>query len=241
MEERLSACGGRAPERKSAPLSTRHVSSTGQRLNGTNRVLVAMTGGFTNNYRKPEGLTIDRGQVINAVLMHDRDALVMVEAGGGIRVINLKRSTITLPGVGQIANPREDLVAFSRLIQWCQQNRATTFQTQLLAFADEILIDPSRASGKLAERRLLALVSHKKTGEVRHIIFNMRKPHSLFDLTRKAFHVLKVRDLKIEALLNLDTGGQDVIELYDERRRVVSEVEGRLGTGQTTNLLVYQR
>ena len=72
-----------------------------------------------------------------------------------------------------------------------------------------------------------------------HAIFNIREPHSLADLAAKACHILEVRHLKVEALLNLDTGGQDVMQLYDEQRRVVPQVTGRLGTGQTTNLLVY--
>jgi hypothetical protein len=213
-----------------------------QRLRAMPKRMIAMTGGFTNNYQKPEGLTIDHGTLVNAVIMHDRDALVLVERGGGIRVLDLDRPVIKLPnstGMLEIENPRGSLIAFSELLDWARRTQATVFQTQLLAYSDALLIDPAKASGTVAERRLLALTTDKKTGAVTHVIFNVRKPHPLADISGKAFGLLQARGLKVEALLNLDTGGQDVMEVSNETGQVVPGIAGRLPLTQTTNLLVY--
>ena len=213
-----------------------------RRLQAKTRPMLAMTGGFTNNYQKAEGLTIDHGTLVNAVIMHDRDGLVLVEPSGGIRVLNLDRPTIKLPnnpGMLEIANPRSSLIAYSNLLEWAARTKATVFQTQLLAYSDDLLIDPAKASSTLAERRLLALATDKKSGAVSHIVFNVRTPHALADIAAKAFGLIQSRGLKVEALLNLDTGGQDVMEVYDERGQVVGGISGRLPVNQTTNLLVY--
>ncbi|MBU6303398.1 MAG: hypothetical protein KGS60_17765 [Verrucomicrobia bacterium] len=213
-----------------------------RRFRAKPRPMIAMTGGFTNNYQKAEGLTIDHGSLVNAVIMHDRDGLVLVERGGGIRVLNLDRPTIKLPdlsGMLEIENPRGSLVAFSELLDWAGRTRATVFQTQLLAYSDALLIDPAKASGTVAERRLLGLTTDRKSGAVTHVIFNVRRPHALADISAKAFGLLQSRGLKVEALLNLDTGGQDVMEVYDEKGQVLAGITGRLPISQTTNLVVY--
>lgn len=214
------------------------------RQNG--RVLLAATGGFTNNYSIPEGLSVEEGRLVNAVLMPDRHGLVLVQPSGGIRVLNLKRSRIDLPrrngrGTQTIRNPLESLIDYSRLIQWCRRERATVFQTQLMAFSDTLLIDPGRASRETAERRMLALVRNRKDNSLHHVIFDIPTPQTLYDISAEILAILHARNFKVEALLNLDTGGQNVLYVYDDRGVNIQPLVGTRPSQQATNLLLYTR
>lgn len=208
------------------------------------RLLVAATGGFTNDYQQPEGLAVENGAIANAVLMPDRHALVVVERNGGIRVINLTRKDVNLPlGINTsrvIANPLRDITAYADLITWCRTEKATVFQTQLLAFSDSMLINPLRASTTTAERRLLALVTDTKTEAVYHVIFDVPTPYALYQISLEVVRMLHARGFKVEALMNLDTGGQNVLYVYDDRGNTIHDVKGTRGSQETTNLILYR-
>jgi hypothetical protein len=58
------------------------------------------------------------------------------------------------------------------------------------------------------------------------------------------YHALQARGLHVEAVLNLDTGGQDVFYVYDPQGVNVpdangSAIRGSRGSHQTTSLLLY--
>ncbi|GAK61317.1 uncharacterized protein U27_01217 [Candidatus Vecturithrix granuli] len=208
-------------------------------------VILATTGGFTNIHNKPEGLTVDAGTIVNAVLMPDRDGLVIVHDSGGISVINLKRDTIKLSlnpqEVLTIENPLHSLIAYSKLLDWCRQRKATLFQTQLLAFSDQLLIDASKAKGQLRERRLLALIRDHKTADLHHVIIDLPTPHNLAVITKDIFDLLQSRGKKVEALLNLDVGSYNILEVYDHRGNALSSPKGPVPLNNATNLIVYTR
>jgi hypothetical protein len=224
----------------------------------TNHVAMVAAGGFTNSYGQPEGLTLQAGNVVNSVLMPDRHALVLIEPEGGIRVLSLRQERLELPlGANKtkaIENPLNNLLAYAELLEWCRTRKVTMFQTQLLAFSDKVLIDPGKAKPELRERRILALVSQDlaptKTSTVHHIIFNIVAPCNLADVSAELFATLKVRKMKIEALLNLDVGAYNILQSFDERGALLSytcPIVGHMhdllreqrdpSTG--TNLLVY--
>jgi hypothetical protein len=238
----------RRPRIRAAYAAT-DVQNQFQRARASGRLVLAATGGFTNNYTQPEGLSVEHGRIVNAVLMPDRDGLVIVQRSGGIRVVNLDRTSIRLPdrsgrGDRQISNPMRSLVSYSALLDWCRQQSATVFQTQLLAFSDTLLLDPQRSSDRKAERRFLVLARHRRTAEVYHIIINLPFPHTLYDGAAGVYHALQARGLYVEAVLNLDTGGQDVFYVYDTRGVNVPDangipIRGSRGSHQTTSLLLY--
>jgi hypothetical protein len=202
------------------------------------RVRVVMTGGFTNSYQQPEGLTIEEGKVVNAVLMPDRDGLVIVQRNGGIRVINLKdKNGFLLPNGGGKINPLNSIIDYAKLLKWSKSNRATLFQTQLLAFSDKILIDRRVAKNTSRERRLLALASNKKSGKVFHLVVNVRKGVSLASITEKTFDILKKRKYKVEAILNLDVGSFNIMEVYTLRGALM--LKAPVSIHKATNLLFY--
>lgn len=190
-----------------------------------NHVLAVVAGGFTNSFSQPEGLTLQSGNIVNSVLMPDRHALVLVEPEGGIRVLNLRQARIDLPlGANKtktIQNPLGNLLAYAELLEWCRARKVTMFQTQLLAFSDNLLIDVGKAKPELRERRILALVSEPASrgtqASIHHIIFNVVAPSNLAVISEELFSTLKSRKLKIEALLNLDVGAYNILQSFDDR------------------------
>ncbi len=208
-------------------------------------VALATTGGFTNVHRKPEGLTIENGTIVNAVLMPDRDGLVIVHKSGGISVINLKRTAIKLSlgsqAVLTIDNPLHSLIAYSKLLHWCKEHKATLFQTQLLAYSDRLLIDVGKARGQLRERRLLALVRDRSTSTLHHIIFDIPTPHNLAIIAKEVFDLLQRRQKKVEAILNLDVGSYNILRVFEPNGRLLPQPHGPVDINKATNLIIYTR
>ncbi|MEO0896736.1 MAG: hypothetical protein AAFY71_10085 [Bacteroidota bacterium] len=233
------------PKVKANYFAYQNVPAKFQRFKRNRPVLVAATAGFTNSQRQPEGLTVEKGNIVNAVIMHDRHGLVVVENSGGLRVINLKRKEIKLPiGGGKsetIQNPLTSLVAYSRLLQWCRNRKATLFQTQLLAFGDQLLINVSKAPMTERERRILVGFRDKKSKKLYHSIFNIKQPHSLAIIAEEIFMMVGNRNMKIEFMLNLDVGSYDILNVFDERGRRLNDVKGPVSINQATNLIVWSK
>jgi hypothetical protein len=231
------------PQLKANYLAAGNVSASYRELKGTHAVALFMTGGFTNSQRQPEGLTVDHGTIVNAVLMPDRHGLVIVEESGGIRVINLQRERIQLPmgpqNTVEIGNPFSSLTAYSSLLSWCRTRRATVFQTQLLVYGGELLIDPEKVKNQLRERRMLALASDRDTGAAHHIVFDITQAVRLDEPAVRLLELLSRRKLKVEALLNLDVGTYNILGVYDARRRLLPAPQGPVSIDRATNLLVY--
>lgn len=220
-------------------LADKDLVSKHTNIRQNNKMLLAASGGFTNDLRQPEGLTFQYGQIINAVLMPDRDGLVIVEETGGIRTCNIKKGFI-LPHLQKKIHPLSSLSDYIELVQWCRNSHVTAFQTQLLALGDELLISPKKAPKERRERRLLATVS-SASGEVEHIIFNFTSGKNLAIVTIEIFEALQKRRKKVEAILNLDVGNFNVLEVYDINGNPIPEVRGTKNVNTATNLLVYSK
>lgn len=209
------------------------------------QVVLAMTGGFTNTLGQPEGLTVEGGNIVNAVLMPDRHGLIIVHDSGGISVVNLRSSTIKLPmsatEVLEIKNPLQSLIAYSQLLDWCKKYKATLFQTQLLAFSDQLMIDVGKAKSQLRERRILTLVRDKNTGELHHIVFDITASYNLAMITQDIFDLCVSRGKKIEAILNLDVGSYNILNVFDTRGNLLSCPQGPVSISNATNLIVYTK
>ncbi len=237
----------RRPTMKSTYFAHGNVSTQYQQWASRHKKIpvLATTGGFTNIHRKPEGLTIENGQIVNAVLMPDRDGLVIVHKGGGISVVNLERTTIKLSlgtqTVLTIENPLQSLIAYSKLLHWCSDHKATLFQTQLLAYSNDLLIDVAKAKGQLRERRLLALIRDAKTSELHHVVLDIPTPHNLAIIAKDIFNLLKSREKNVEALLNLDVGSYNILQVFNEQGKVLAVPQGPVGITKATNLIVYTR
>jgi hypothetical protein len=204
-------------------------------------VVLATTGGYTTSNAsgvKPDGFTVQNGELSNAILLHDRQGLVLF-AKGGIRVLDLK-SKITLPNGDVLESPYNSILSYSKLLNWCKTNKATIFQSHLLAYSDSILINPSKAPSTQRERRLLALFSDKQ-GNVIHAIFDIREPYDLAVITQEIFNIIASRKLKVEGIVNLDTGSYNILNIFDERGNIVKEVMAPVSISDATNLIIYYK
>lgn len=233
------------PHLKAKYFAYQNVSNKFYQFKQQEEVILATTGGFTNSFHQPEGLTVENGNIVNAVLMHDRHGLVMVRESGGINVLNLKRDQFHLPlgnkKVKTINNPLESLVAYSELLSWCKTVKATMFQTQLLAYSDKLLIKPGKAKSQLRERRILALFSDRNTGAVHHAIFNIEASYELATIAEEVYSLVASRNKKIEAILNLDVGSYNILEVYDDQEKRLNYIKGPVKIGDATNLIVYTK
>ncbi|WP_156921575.1 hypothetical protein [Desulfovibrio inopinatus] len=208
-------------------------------------VVLATTGGFTNNLRQPEGLTVERGKVVNAVLMPDRHGLVLVDDTGGISVVNLKRKIIHLRNgpnsLLRITNPLTSLISYSKLLAWCKRFKVTLFQTQLLAYSDKLMIDEQRAKKQLRERRILVLERDKKTSVLYHVVFDIQKSSNLAVIAREIYANRVKNGKKIEAMLNLDVGSYNILDVFTKQGKKVPGPSGPVDVVKATNLIVYTR
>lgn len=202
------------------------------------RIVLATSGGYTNVSGQPEGFTTEEGNVVNPVVMPDRHGLAMLSAGG-INVLNMKDKEFLLPEGETIDNPLNSLLAYARLLEWSKRRRATLFQTHLLAYSDTMLIDPQKANPEVRERRILALARDKNNQRLYHVVFNVTKQYQLAPLAAEIFGLLQKRNLKVEAILNLDVGTFNILQVYDDSGNPLPGMQGPVDVNQATNLLVY--
>lgn len=204
---------------------------------GEKDILMVCSGAFTTkDYATPLGLTVDNGKIVNRSINQDMDGLVIVYGTGGIVVSDMDEGNLYLGSLKKRIDPR-NFMDKQTLISWAEKEEATIFQTQLLAYKNSLRI-PSHAPKEEAERRLLVLAINPD-GEVEHIIFNIRREVYLYDISQMVFNYLKAKNMNIVAMLNLDTGMYNILEVYDDDGDRESNVKGKENVSKATNLLTY--
>jgi len=225
------------PHAKANYFASNNVFNKFNNLKKKRKTVFAATGGYSNN-GIPVGLTVENGIIVNASIKHDMEGLVIVEKAGGIRLLNLDNKDFQLPyGGPKILNPLDNLIAFSQLLTWAKDKKATLFQSHMLAFSDKITISSTRSNTQQRERRLLTLCSDIKTGEVHHIVFNVTSAFSLYDISQEIFSMMKKRNKKVEGIINLDVGSYNIMHIYNNTGKIIKNAPVNINTA--TNLLVY--
>ncbi len=213
------------------------------------RSIILVTSGAYENYLNksiPEGLTIDNGVVVNEK-PNSYGGLVIVYATGGIAVSSIKEQKvgITCDNVQQQYDVNNALER-QMFISCAQKMEATTFQTHLLVYKDQLkVLDPDCTAHPTAcykrERRFLAVC--KYNGELVHIIVNtsISDANTLYEGTKAVYNFLKKgREMdEVVFMINLDTGDQDVFDLFDQGGTKRTDIQGKKSCEDAANLLVY--
>ena len=208
---------------------------------------------FDAKTAKLKGLTVDNGKIVNGNLAKSQktgkdemDGLVIVYPHGGIAVSNLKERNLKLSGGNANPNKLYDLRGSSsdlyQFKEWAKSQRATVFQTHLLAFKDKLQFEYNvNKTENPRERRFLA-IGYAPNGDVMHCIVHKPEHASLYEASKKVLNFLNERKrMEVLALLNLDTGAQDVVQIYTKSGNVNNMITST--NNQTIynarNLLVY--
>jgi hypothetical protein len=212
---------------------------------GKKVILIAGAAYFSgNSYQDavPVGLTIDAGNVVNGDLLSPGyDGLAVVYATGGIVCSNIPDGNLYIKCEstgGRTLDVRKplDLLDF---IKCAQEQEATVFQQHLLVYKDKVMLHQNSSTTK-RERRFLAVGKDSK-GKTVHAIIHYPSYTTLMDGTNKVYSYLKnYKNMKeVIFMLNLDTGYQDVFQLFDSAGRIRNDIAGKVDPEVAPNLLVY--
>ena len=202
------------------------------------KVILNCSGAFTTgdaDTAVPEGLTIDNGNMVNKLISDKMDGLVIVEAVGGVRVTDLDSGALYLLNIKKTVDLKNaiDRQAF---IDWADDEDATVFQTQLMYYKN---VKKHGSTPQVRERRMYVLAKNSN-GDVEHIIVNVTKQVSLTVLSEKLFDYFhKTKGLEVIAVLNLDTGTYDILNVFEESGTQLSAPKGPRVISEATNLVAY--
>ena len=219
----------------------RSVYSKYRSWRGGKDIVLVCSGAYTTERDRdsemiPTGLTVDNGKVVNRNYRDDMDGLVIVYATGGIVVSDIEEGNLWLQSIERRVDAKESADR-TALISWARQEEATIFQTHLLAYRNELRID-SRGRTEKAERRMLALAIDEK-GEVIHILFNIQEDVYLYDISRDILSYLQEKEMNVVAMLNLDTGWYNILEVYDKDGDKYDRMQGDKPLTKATNMVAY--
>jgi hypothetical protein len=216
-----------------------------------NIICYAAAGYLGGNYDVVKNLTIVSGKTIESNLNKTEfDALVIIYATGGVVVSNLKNGDLKLQGSGadpnQALNLRKNDWDLTFFKEWCAKEKATVFQTHLLAYNNNLIIandaDEKAGKTKSAVRRFL-VVGKNSLGKLKHIVINCRKESGLRHASEKCFNFCKTSlGINVTFMINLDTGAQNVFGAYNADGTVNNSIlkDGGVTTlDKAHNLLVY--
>lgn len=194
----------------------------------------AYSTGWNSATDTPVGLCVDNGSIVNMNIENDLDGLVIVEAVGGVRVSDIDNKDLYLQSLNRTVSPREDKYL---LTNWGKDENATIFQTHLLAYTDGLRINEKKSSKATARRRLFVLGYYD--GKLFHAIFHITQDVTLYDATYDAMKTMESLNINVVSILNLDTGGYDILEVYDDYGSQINYLQGTKDKSSATNLLIY--
>ena len=209
-------------------------------------ILMITVGAYSTSInemiRKPLGLTVDNGKTVNRNLEEDQlDALVVVYNGGsqkgGIGIVNLETSPLKV-NQGEVGEywVKNSFADRQKAIKWAENQGATLFQAHLLYDKNGVCFpDNYRYKGKTSERRYLAVAT--KGGVAYHIVADIPGSEHFNSGGEKVAEILKKRGYKIFGVINLDVGGYNLLQAYDDKGNIIRKTSHPLEA--TTNLIVW--
>jgi hypothetical protein len=73
------------------------------------------------------------------------------------------------------------------------------------------------------------------------VILDIPTPHNLALIAKDIFDLFQSRKKKIEALLNLDVGSYNILNVFEQQGQLLSVPKGPVGMNKATNLIMYTR
>ena len=70
-----------------------------------------------------------------------------------------------------------------------------------------------------------------------HTIYNIREFYALAEISGEIYRLLHQQNYKVEAILNLDVGSYNILQVYDPGGKMI--LREPVGLSQATNLIVY--
>ena len=206
-------------------------------------VVCASVGTYFDDSRRPVGICIDDGYIINRTEMN-MDGLVIVYKTGGIVATNIKEGNLTVQspeGGSMVLNIRNSLDR-SRFFKWAQENNATVFQSHLLYYKNEMKISSVNSKSDMRERRMLG-VAKDDEGNIRYYVINLKSYNTLYNATEKIVRYLKKKSgiTDVVFLINLDTGFQDAFQVRRPDGSIITNKDftGEKELSVAQNLLVF--
>ncbi len=212
----------------------------------SHRVILACSGAFSDSfekYGKPVGLTIDYGKVVNRYLNKEMDGLVIVynegHEVGKFFTLDIEREALIIGndyGSQKTYNISNSADRY-RFISYAQAEQMTVFQTQLMyANGQKRFPTDKLYYGKSASRRFL--VKAKRYGVSKELIVDISKDEVyLNNAANRLIELLEYNNYQIDFILNLDTGGKDILYSYNENGSLLNATQYPIY--KATNLLVY--
>jgi hypothetical protein len=181
------------------------------------------SGAFTNDYTKPIGITVDNGTIINRTVENKMNGLVIVYPYGGIAVSDISEKNLRISNnySSRSLDIRNEFDK-NTFLKFAAEEQVTVFQTQLLIY-DNVL--KCKSNNEYRERRFL-VIAKDKNGDILHIIFNIPKNVQLYNTANNLLNFFKNSGRTIVAMLNLDTGANDMMRVYRSNGSTIYHFDG---------------
>ena len=166
--------------------------------------------------------------------------MAIVYATGGIACSNIKEGNLSIKcNSGDKKLNIKDAWDLKEFIKCAQEQKATVFQQHLLVYRDQL--NDFTGITETPEKRRFLVVGKDFEDKFVHTIVDCPKETPLKVGAEKAFNFLKeYRDMKeIIFMLNLDTGSQNVFQLFDKNGNIRNDITGIVKPEDAVNLLVY--
>lgn len=206
---------------KATILQGKNVYKRYQQLRSKEKIALFTSLVFTDPNGKQEGLAMNQGKVQNQILLPNLDGLLYTDKGN-LSVKNKKSHT---------------LLAYLDFLKQAQKDKLTVAQTMLLYYEKQILIAPQK-NPKERERRILALVKDPHTQKELYIIFEITTAYPLFDISKGIIDFLQHKNMKIQALMNIDVGGNNIFEYQHPNHR---KLKGFFEVSKAESLLIFSQ
>ena len=223
------------------------VNANYQKWKTGKKIILYTSAGYISRKKDktPDGLTIYNGKVLSdKVVSGKMDGLVIISAEGQVSIWNLKEGVLTQQNtklnIRDSANHRKEFLA------WANDKKATVFQTFLLYYNKDILVDDTNDNE--SPQRFLAICGDAGGGYV-NVVVDFPFPLTLYTGLTRAIDIIKqckIKEKDIYSVVSLATVGKPTLGKswvgfmpYKVDGTEFTEFKGSKITSNAANLLVY--